>query len=95
MIQQPRPIHWLVALSLAIAVHAVAMVRFDSDQETVHRAEDPGAQSITIALAPPPKAAEPEPEPVPEPEPQPEPEPEPEPLESPVKTPEPEEEAGT
>ncbi|WP_286804844.1 MULTISPECIES: energy transducer TonB [unclassified Marinimicrobium] len=88
MIQQPRPVHWLLALSLAFAVHTLAMVRLDSDRETVHRAEDPGAQSITIALAPPPKPAQPTPAPEPEPQPQ----PEPEPLESPVKTPEPEEE---
>lgn len=92
MILEPRPAHWLLAFTLAAAVHTLAMVRTQSDDEVVHRAEDPGAQSITIALAPPPKAAEPEPEPEPEPETEPTPEPEPEPLESEVKTPEPEEE---
>lgn len=90
MIQQPRPVHWLLALLFAVAVHTLALLSIDSDQEIVHRAEDAGAQSITIALAPPPKAAEPAPPP--EPQPEPELQPEPEPLPSPVKTPEPEKE---
>ncbi|HEY7886355.1 MAG TPA: energy transducer TonB [Cellvibrionaceae bacterium] len=86
MIQEPRHTHWLLALLLAVAVHTAAMVRTQSTEDVVHRAEDAGAQSITIALAPPPKAAQPEP--TPEPAPAPEPEPVPEPIESSVKIPE-------
>ncbi|MGD8176098.1 energy transducer TonB [Marinimicrobium sp. ARAG 43.8] len=96
MTLQPQTLHWVVALTAAAAVHVMVMVRMGVEPPVTQRAEDPGAHSITIALAPPPKPAAPEPVAAPEAqsEPQPEPEraPEPEPLESPVKAPELEEE---
>lgn len=85
MIRQPRNSHWVAAFVCAVAVHAVAMVRLGWESTTPHRAEDPGAQSITIALAPPP-AVKPEAR-TPSPQ-QPAAIPEPEPLESAVKKPE-------
>lgn len=73
--------HWFVALGLAALLHIAIFLRLPSAGDA-NKAVDPGAQAITIALAPMPSpepAAKPEPKPNPKPEPKPKPKPSPKP----------------
>jgi len=101
---QPRAIHWVAVLGLAIALHLSLFLRFQNQRTTV--AQDAGSKAITIALAPesvPEPVAKPKPEPKPKPKPKPKPEPEPvpkpasepKPQPDPVATPVPDPEPAT